>query len=89
MYILVYLFTFREKCREGESEGEKQLVASGMPTNGELAHNPGKWLDHEWNQQPFSLQDGAQCTDPHQSCPYYVFLKIYLCFNTLKPDPSN
>lgn len=70
MYILFYLFIFGQKDREGEREGEKQwLVASGTPTNGELADNPGMWQDHELKQQPFSLQDGAQYTDLHQSCP--------------------
>ena len=37
-----------------------------MPPTGNLAHNPGMSHDGELNQQPFSLQAGAQSTEPHQ-----------------------
>ena len=38
-----YLFTFREKGREGEREGEKHqcVVASCVAPTGDLAHNRG------------------------------------------------
>ena len=38
-----YLFIFRETGTVGEGEGQKYqcVVASRMPTTGDLAHNPG------------------------------------------------
>ena len=42
------------------------MVASHVPPTGDLAHNPGMCLDWELNWQPFSLQVGAQFTEPHQ-----------------------
>ena len=59
--------------REGEGEGEKyqwkkhQLHVSRTPPARDLACNPGMCPDQELNQQPFSLQDDAQPTEPHQS----------------------
>ena len=48
-----YLFTFRERGREGEREGEKhRSVASRMPPAGDLAHNPDMCLDWELNLGP-------------------------------------
>ena len=55
------LSIFREREREGESEGEKYrcekhwLVASHMPLNEDLARNPGTYPDQKLNQQPFGL----------------------------------
>ena len=48
----VYLFSFRERRREGKREGEKhqRVVASHTPTAGEMAHNPGMCPDWESNQ---------------------------------------
>ena len=34
---------------------------------GGQSHTPGMYLDWELNWQPFSLQDDAQPTEPHQS----------------------
>ena len=42
------------------------MVASHMPPTGDLACNPGMCPDWELNGQPFSLQAGAQSTEPHQ-----------------------
>ncbi|KAF6075115.1 hypothetical protein HJG60_009512 [Phyllostomus discolor] len=48
------LSIFRERGREGESEGEKhQLVASHTPRNGDLARNPGVCPDQKLNRRPF------------------------------------
>ena len=61
------LFIFRKRGREGDREGEKhQLVASHIPPDGDLAHNPGMCPDWESNQRPFGFQAGAQSTEPHQ-----------------------
>ena len=42
-----YLFIFREKGKEGETEEEKHqcVVASPVPPAGDLAHNPGMCPD--------------------------------------------
>ena len=42
---IFYLFIFRERGREGESEGRKHqcVVASHEPLTGDLAHNPGTY----------------------------------------------
>ena len=61
-YFLIYFLE-----REGGREAEKhQSVASRTPPAGDLAYNPGMCPDLELNQQPFSLQTGAQSTEPHQ-----------------------
>ena len=56
--LFIYLFTFRERGREGEREGEQhqRVVASHVPSTGDLAHNPGMCPDWELNQQPFGSQ---------------------------------
>ena len=53
-----YLFTFRQKGREGEREGEKHqcVVASYVAPTGDLASNPGKCPDWELNWRPFGSQ---------------------------------
>ena len=63
---IFYLF-FRQG-EEREKEGEKhqcvwekhQSTASPTFPPGDLAHNPGMCPDWEYNQQPSSLQSGAQ-----------------------------
>ena len=49
-----YCFTFRERGREGEIEGEKHqcVAASHAPPTGDLAHNPGMCPDWELNRWP-------------------------------------
>ena len=94
----LFCFFFRQRGREGETEGEKQqcVVASCEPPTGDLAHNPGMCPDWESNQQSFILQAGAQSTEPHQPGQKYVSSKnlnnsnthtyiyyIYICKNIL------
>ena len=63
-FLRFYLFSFRERGREGEREGEKHqcVVASPMPPTGDLARNPGMCPDWESNQRPFGSQAGTQST---------------------------
>ena len=64
-----YLFTFRERWREGE-RGDRnislretlQSIASRTPPA-----TPGMGPDQELNQRPFNLQVGTQSTEPHQT----------------------
>ena len=60
---------------EGEREGEKHqcVVASHMPSTGDLACNPGMCPDWELNQRPFGSQASTQSTEPHQPGPYMFF----------------
>ena len=43
LFFKYFIYLFLERGREGEREGEKQqcVVASCVPANGDLAHNPG------------------------------------------------
>ena len=44
----MFIYFYREG--KGEREGEKhQSVASCTPPTGDLAHNPGRCPDREWN----------------------------------------
>ena len=54
---IFYFFISRERGREGEKEGEKHqcVVASCVPTTGDLAYNPGICPDRESNQRPFAF----------------------------------
>ena len=68
-----YLFTFRERGREGKREGGKHpragdtsSVASSTPPAGNLACNPGMVLEWGSNKRPFSSQASTQSTEPHQ-----------------------
>ena len=62
-----YLFIFRERVKEGEREGERhQSIASHVPPNEDLAHNPGMCPDWESDRQHFGLQASAQSTEPCQ-----------------------
>ena len=74
--ILFYFVIFRQRGREGEREGEKHqcAVASCMPPTGDLACDPGMCPDWESNWQPFGLQAGTQCAEPHQPGPKGAFL---------------
>ena len=72
LFILIifkdFIYLFLERGREGEREGEKHhcMVASCTPPAGDLARNPGMYLDWELNQRPFGSQASAQSTEPHQ-----------------------
>ena len=50
----IYLLIFRDRGREGESEGEKHhcVVASHASPTGDQAHNPGMCPDWESNWGP-------------------------------------
>ena len=65
-FLRFYLFTFKQRGREGEREGEKPqcVVASCAPPAGDLSCNPGMCPDWELNQPPFSSQAGTQSTEP-------------------------
>ena len=53
-FFLKILFIFRERERQRERKGEKHqcVVASLTPPTGDLACNPGKCPDWEWNRRP-------------------------------------
>ena len=63
-----YLFTSRERGREGEREREEHqcVVAFPAPPTGDLARNPGMYPHWDLNQWPPGLQDGTQSTESHQ-----------------------
>ena len=56
-------------------------VASHMHPTKDVALNPGMCPDWESNQQPFSLWDGAQPTEPHWSGLLYCFHPHYIPFS--------
>ena len=67
IFLRFYLLIFRERGREGERERDKHwLVASHVPSAGDLACNPGTCPDWESNQQSFGSQASTPCTEPHQ-----------------------
>ena len=73
-----YLFTFRERGREGEKH--ECVVVSHAPPTGDLACNPGMHPDWESNQRPFGLQAGAPSAEPRQSGQdLYFNTKIKYC----------
>ena len=45
------------------------VVASCVPSTGDLAPDPGMCPDWELKQRPFGLQVGTQSTEPHQPGP--------------------
>ena len=62
-----------------------------MPPAGDLAYNLGVCPDWESNQQPLSLQDSAQSTEPHQPGLFlalllYIFNGIQATIKCLKFD---
>ena len=68
IFFRFYLFTFRQRGRKGEIEGEKRqgVVTSCAPATGDLACNPGICPDWELNQQPFGSQASTQSSELHQ-----------------------
>ena len=87
-----YLFTFRERRREGEREGEKhqcvrdhRSVASCSPPTWDLACSPG--MCPTWPSSHWSLRShiGAQSTEPNQPglcfilhCCYRKYFLLYI-----------
>ena len=65
-FVRFYLFTFRERGREGEKHRCVRDQLSLMPPSGDLARNPGMCPDWESNQRPVSVQAGTQSIEPHQ-----------------------
>ena len=68
-----FIYLFLEREEGSEKEGKKflcvrniGLVASHVPPNEGLAHNPGMCPDWELNPRPFGSQAGTQSTEPHQ-----------------------
>ena len=49
--LIDFIYLFLERGREGEREGKKHqcVVASRVPSTGELSHNPGMCPDWELN----------------------------------------
>ena len=66
IFLIFYLFIFRERGSEGERKGEKHqcVVAFHAPPTRDLARNPGVCWESNW--QPFGSQAGTQSTEPHQ-----------------------
>ena len=64
-FLRFYLFTFRQRRREGERRGEKHqcVAASHVPPTRDPACNPGTCPNREPHLQPFGSQAG---TGPHQ-----------------------
>ena len=65
-----YLFTFRERGREGEREGNIDVrninwLPLAHTVTRDQTHSPGMCPDGESNQAPFSLWDNAQPTELH------------------------
>ena len=53
-----------------------QSVASGTPPTGGSAGNPGICSDRELNWWTFDSQASTLSTEPHQSGPYFVVLRV-------------
>ena len=69
----------REKKRNNNVEEKHRWVASLTSPTQDLACNPGMCPYWESNQQPSSLQAGAQPAEPHQPGPGPL-LRSYLLF---------
>ena len=79
-YLFSYLFLERREQKEKKREKHPCVVASCTPPTGDLARNPGKCLDGESNQQPFSPQAGVQPTEPHRPGHFCLFLFLFFNF---------
>ena len=61
-----YLFLERGEKREKEAEKHQCVVASQVPTTGDLACNWGMCPDWELNWRPLDSKAGTQSSEPHQ-----------------------
>ena len=86
----IYLFLERGEGREKERgrnidmQEKHQSAASCTPPTGDLAYDPGICPDRELNQQPFSLWDDTQPTEPHQSGSFASFSEAPIMMMLLK-----
>ncbi|KAF6125171.1 hypothetical protein HJG60_009696 [Phyllostomus discolor] len=102
--IYIYFFFFFNilfTYFQGEGKGERRekhpcVVASLMPSTGDLAHNPGMCPDWDSNQQTFGSQTGAQSTEPHQPGVFFTFLilailtdTVFICISLMISDVEN
>ena len=53
------------------------MIASRVPPSGDLARNPGRYPDWEWNQRPFGSQASTQSIEPHQPGPTLFHYNVY------------
>ena len=63
LLLLLFIYLF---WREGEGEKHQCVVASHIPSPGNLAHNPGMCSDWESNRRPFGSHARAQFTETLQ-----------------------
>ena len=76
----IYLF-LEGKGRRKRGRETSIVVASCMPTTGDLPYNPDMCPDWELNRQPFGSQAGTQSTEPHQPGLNVLFcLFVFLDF---------
>ena len=87
LFLRKILFSFRERRREGEREGDNHqcVVVSCVPPTEDLARNPGMCPDWELNQRPFSVQAHTQSTELHQ--PGTFMILIPCTFSSILPPP--
>ena len=78
VFLKRFLFTSRERGREGEREREiHPSVASCMPPTGDLASNPGMCPDWESNQWPSGSQASTSSTEPHQPGQHCILIRHF------------
>ena len=72
--LFIYLFLGRGEGRDTD-KGEKHqcVVASCVPSTGDVAHNPDMCPDWKSYQRPFASQSSAQSTKPHQPGMFLLF----------------
>ena len=76
-----YLFISRGEWREEEGEKHQYVVASCTPLTRDLDCNPGISPEWESSQRPFSLQVGAQSTEPHPAGRFVYFFFTFFHYH--------
>ena len=84
LFIILYLFIFRERGREGGRERNISVWlclthAPPLPT-GDSAHNPGICPDWESSWRPSGSQANTQSTESHQPGLRVLFKKKFFFF---------